>query len=90
MMKKILFVAIATVAFAGTTFAANEVVEKVEVVNSNTPCADQWSKDYEALREAGYSHNTSVAIADVDFNDCLDTNYPVDDVTQKEFTLSKF
>ena len=78
-MKKMLFSAIAMVAFSVSGFASTEVVEKnekIEAVTSDTPCADQWSKDYNALRDAGYSHNTAVAIANADFNDCIETNYP--------------
>ncbi len=70
----------ALTAFTFSTMANNEVKENEEVVNieveeSSTPCADQWSKDYKALRDAGYSFYTSVAIANADFEDCLDETY---------------
>ena len=90
-MKKLVFSALACVAFAGSGFAANEVNEQVdqfEAVASDTPCADQWTKDYNALIDAGYSHNTAVAIANSDFNDCMDSTYPTSPIDHHELKPS--
>lgn len=46
---------------------------------SDTPCADQYARDLQALEGANFGHKTAVAIATADFNDCMDKTYgPVD------------
>jgi len=44
-MKKMLFSAIAMIAFTISANAANEVVESVEVVTTSTSCATQYSNN---------------------------------------------
>lgn len=78
-MKKILFSAIAMVAFAGSAFASNEVneqVEKLEIVNSSTPCADMWTTDYNYYRAIGYTVQESNKRANENFDKCIETTYP--------------
>lgn len=77
-MKKMLFSAIAMVAFAGSALASNEQVEKFEAVVSDTPCADAWSVDYDYYRIIGYSPSEANKRATENFEKCMKTTY--DDV----------
>src|SRR5690554_5965329 len=83
-MKKLLLSAIACVAFAGNSFASNEVneqVEKFEATNSSTPCADQWSTDMAVLQgnypgsQMDCTYEEALKVANDLFNDCLDKTY---------------
>ena len=71
-MKKILFVAMATIAFAGTSFAANKVVEKVEIVNTNSDCELIWDLAYRLNRSEGKSVKDSKKEADNAQQNCED------------------
>jgi len=83
-MKKVFFSAVALVAFSFAGMA-NEIVEtKIKSIQkenveqvSETPCYDQYVKDKKALKAAGFSENTSEAIANSDFEDCLEITYGV-------------
>jgi hypothetical protein len=78
-LSLVAFMAFSVVAFANTIEIKEEVVVKEEItkelIESDTPCADQWSVNYDAMRWAGISHNTAILIADLDFEDCLDETY---------------
>jgi len=80
-MKKILFVAIATVAFAGTGFAANEVVEKNinDIGGPWDPLMDGWAYCaiktiiYESdLKEGGMSEEQAEMLGNAYFSGCMD------------------
>jgi len=80
-MKKMIFSAVALVAFSFAGMA-NEIEEKKEIVvktietTSDTPCADMWSKDVDFLMdEFGASLDTAMALADNAFEKCLDDMY---------------
>ncbi|UUV21736.1 hypothetical protein [Paenimyroides aestuarii] len=108
-MKKLILSALAIVAFAGSTFAANTVekseittngdliisVEKVEKneaaakVESDTPCADMWSVDYDYYRAIGYTHNQATRRANQNFDKCLDSTYG-DSVAQNAVGIFRF
>ncbi len=75
-MKKMLFSAIAMVAFAGSAFASNEQVEKFETIASETPCADMWSTDFNYYRAIGYTVQESNKRANENFDKCMETTYP--------------
>jgi hypothetical protein len=81
-MKKVVFSLVVFMAFSVSAFANTvEVKEEVvvlelqELVVSDTPCADEWVKNYNALRDAGFGMNTAFAIADLDFEDCMEETY---------------
>lgn len=94
-MNKIFLTAIAMIAFTGTTFAANEVVEKVEVVNSENPCADQWVRDMDVLQgntsesEMDFTFEQSKKIADELFEKCLEDTYGSSPKKTIDTSLSK-
>ena len=82
--------AICVIAFAGNSFASNEVneqVEKFEATNSSTPCADQWSTDMAVLQgnypgsQMNLTFDEALLVADKLFNDCLDKTYGKTDST---------
>ncbi len=58
--------------------ANNEVKQEklIEIkVESETPCTDQYKKDKAALKAAGFSELTAEAIADADWNNCMEETY---------------
>ena len=69
-MKKLFFSAICAMAFSNG-FASNVVLMN----ESETPCFDQYLKDKAALKSVGLSDNTAEAIANMDFEECLDRTY---------------
>jgi len=71
-MKKILFTAIAMVAFAGTGFAANEVVEKVTVVNAEDNCDEQRANDLAYYESLGYDCSEAEIRANQNYSKCVD------------------
>mgnify|MGYP005847655719 CR=1 FL=1 len=78
-MKKFIFSAIALAGFAAVSSAA-EISEQEIVVSAvtDTPCADQYAVDMNALLNAGFSFHTADAIANLDFEQCLDDTYGPD------------
>lgn len=71
-MKKILFTALAMVAFAGTGFATNEVMEKVEIVNTDTNCDLIWDLAYRDHRADGKTVKDAKEEADNAKKNCED------------------
>ena len=68
--------AICVIAFAGSAIASNEVNEKFEAVASETPCADQWSADYNFYRsKGGLSPEAAIEAANCFFDACLERTY---------------
>lgn len=45
------------------------------LLESDTPCADQWVQNYNALINAGIGPMTAETIADIDFETCLNQHY---------------
>jgi hypothetical protein len=79
-MKKMIFSAVALVAFSLAGMANNgegekKVETKKEVSTRALPCFEQYKKDKTGLIAAGFSENTASAIAESDFMDCLDNTY---------------
>ena len=75
-MKKMLFSAIAMVAFTLSANAANEVVESVEeVTTSSTSCATQYSNNYDYFISIGMSAQNAYTLAYGLFWNCLEKTY---------------
>lgn len=74
-MKKMLFSAIALVAFTAISMAGEIPAEKE--IKSETPCADQWVRDMKTLQGDywGASFEEALAIADQCFEQCLVNTY---------------
>lgn len=74
-MKKVIFSAIALIAFSSASMA-NTVDE--EVVVKNHPCVQQWIDDMDVLMDGfGATFEEAEAIADNCFNECLDAYFPL-------------
>ena len=75
-MKKILFSAIAMVAFSASGFASTEVVEKNEkiekIIKDDTDCDLIWDLSYNLHRSEGKSVNKSRQEADNAKKNCED------------------
>jgi hypothetical protein len=80
-LSLVAFMAFSVSAFANTIEVKEEVVMEVkeeitqEFLESDTPCADKWLVNYLAFRDAGLGFNTSLALADHYFEECLDETY---------------
>jgi hypothetical protein len=81
-MKKLFFSAVALVAFSSTSMANCIAVEeiketiKIEVIESDYPCADAWAGDVEFFQNyLGVSLRKAMRLADLAFEKCLDDTY---------------
>jgi hypothetical protein len=86
-MKKVIFSAIAMMAFVGTSMANTievEVCDKITMedlvlLSSDTPCADAWSSDVDFFQDyLGVSLRKAMRLADLAFEQCLDDVYGAD------------
>jgi hypothetical protein len=74
-MKKILFTAIALVAFSGVSMAITSDLEKTEDLKL-FPCTEQWKEDMSVLQDAyGATFEEACIIADRCFEECLNELY---------------
>jgi hypothetical protein len=77
-MKKMLFSAIALVAFTVTSMAG-EIKPVEKEIKSETPCADQWVRDMNDLQGGfGATYEEALICADRCFEKCLETTYGID------------
>jgi cytochrome c-type biogenesis protein CcmH/NrfF len=89
-MKNLLSTFIIFTAIGFSSIQANESYENITLspekncllleqnqllLDSDTPCADQWSQNVNALINAGIGPMTAETIADIDFETCLDETY---------------
>jgi len=82
-MKKLLFSAVALVAFSGVSFGntieINEQLNqnKAALINtdSDTPCTDTWVIDMKIYQKWGYTFEEALEFADADWDICMDEVY---------------
>lgn len=87
-MKKLFFSALAVVAFAGSAFAANEVVEKKAIILEPT-CDLVWDLAYRLNRSEGKTVADSKIEADNAKKNCENGSGQNGSVTQNAFVLSR-
>ncbi|WP_396167164.1 hypothetical protein [Flavobacterium sp.] len=74
-MKKLMFTAIALIAFSGVSLANTIDLEEKEEVG-RFPCTEQWKEDIGVLQNAyGATFEEACIIADRCFEECLDALY---------------
>lgn len=82
-MKKLLC-PLLFLSFLTPGFATNQNTNSQQALQAkNGPCISQYVQDMDALLDAGYGIETANAIATLDFKDCLDKYYPVNEDLQK-------
>ena len=69
--KKLVFIALAVVAFSGVAMAGTEEIKETEILLITDPCQQVCHLSYDLARREGADHGTADKVAELAYANCI-------------------